>query len=130
VNGPWLTRIGAALVMGGCVLTIWQMRRARTAHPPVPYDRPLAEVLEVERARLTTQIRLLRTIPWWYAVPLSVGVVLVYAGAAGPGWGTLIYAATVAAIAAAIIALNRRAVREELLPARDALDRLREQLRD
>lgn len=130
ITGPWLTRVGALIVMAGCVVTMVQMRRARRAHPPASFERPLAEFIDVERSRLISQIQLLQTVPWWYAAPFAVGPVLVYAGIAGATRSTWLYAAVVMLIAAAIIALNRRAVHSHLLPALRELDRLREQLRN
>ena len=130
ITGPSLTRIGALIVIAACILTVVQLRRARRAHPPAAYERPLADVIETERSRLVSQIRLLQSVPWWYAAPFAVGVILVYGGAAGATLSTLLYAIVVVLVAAAIIALNRRAVENDLLPALRELDRLREQLQN
>ena len=130
ITGQWLTRIGALIVIAACVLTVVQLRRARRAHPPAGYERPLAEVIETERSRLVSQIRLLQAVPWWYAAPFAVGVILVYAGTVGATLSTLLYSVVVVLVAAIIIALNRRVVENDLLPALRELDRLREQLQN
>lgn len=130
ITGPWLSRIGAGIALAACIVIVLQMRRARRAQPTSSHDRSLAEALAMERTHMLAQIRLLRTVPWWYAGPLAVGVVLVYAGASGATWSTLLYAVAVAVLSAVIIALNRRAVRTELLPALRALDQLRAPLQD
>lgn len=128
ISGPWLTRVGALVFMAGSALAVYLMRRARREGQPAHRTRSLAEALDAERSMLEAQIRLLQRVFWWYGLPLGVGIVLIVVGSAGVTWLTMKYTVVVAAMVAGIVALNRREVRRELLPALEELDRLRAQL--
>ena len=124
----WLVRIGALMVMGGSALIYWKLRRARTRHDDPSLDRPVADVLRTERAKVDDQIRLLETVLWWYIGPLVAGILLITVGDSGWSWFTLVYSSVVLAGSVAIYALNQRAVRTDLKPRRAELTRLLEQV--
>ncbi|HEY2841105.1 MAG TPA: hypothetical protein VGJ26_18260 [Pirellulales bacterium] len=89
-------------------------------------------VLDFSRQRLVwldRQIRLLQTIFWWYVAPLSLGCMLVGWGLTpGRWWMFWQLAALCLGVAVLTVWLNRRAVRNELLPARRELVELIESL--
>jgi len=126
-SGP-LTRVGILLIVATAVLIVVKLRRARRGAATVDPGAPLTISLERERERVGAQIRLLRTVLWWYILPLAVGVVLVFGG--GVGWGPLAaaYFMAVAVGAWIVHALNQRAVQSELVPRYEELDALVRQL--
>jgi hypothetical protein len=108
-------RLGAALLTLSCLWIPLRLAHARRSFGAAPRDRSLKSFLHEERARVQAQVRLLRTIIWWYLLPLGVGVVLLFSGARSLV-ATTVYAAFVAALYGGIYALNRRAVATELEP--------------
>lgn len=126
----WLAQAGVVLVLAGSALSVWMLRRARRRPMDGSPGLPLADVLRSERAKLDAQIRLLRNVLWWYIGPLAVGVALVVAGTGGRSWFTLGYAVLVAAVSAVIYQLNQREVQRELLPRREELTRLLQQMEE
>ena len=126
----WLVRLGALTVMGGSALIYWTLRRTRTRHDDASLDRPVADVLRTERAKVDDQIRLLETVLWWYLGPLVVGILLVTIGDSGWSAFTVGYGTVVLLFAAGIYVLNQRAVRTDLKPRREELTRLLEQVEE
>jgi hypothetical protein len=124
----WVARIGVLIVLAAGVLIHLRLRDARRAEPVEDPAAPLADVLRAERTKVDAQIGLLESVLWWYIAPLAVGVVLVFGGLRGPTWLTFGYAALVAAGAAAVYHLNQWAVRRDLSPRREQLNRLLAQL--
>lgn len=126
----WLSRAGAAVVIGACVLIAVKLRRARRAHPEPPADASIVALLTAERARVEAQARLLGSVLWWYILPLVLGIALAFAGMRGWGWLTLGYTAAVVTLSWGIHYLNRRAVQDHFEPRREELDRLLRQIRE
>ena len=124
----WIVRIGALLVMAGSAYTFWRLRRARTRHERNAMDRPVAEVLRDERAKVDEQIHLLENVLWWYIAPIALGVLMVAIGNSGWSWFTGIYTAAVVLGSAGVYVLNQRAVRRCLRPRREKLTRLLNQV--
>lgn len=123
----WIVRIGAVIVMAGSVSVFWRLRRARSRHAHRSPDRPVAEVLRDEVAKLDAQIHLLETVLWWYIAPIALGVLMVAVGHNGWTWFTAIHSAVVVLGSAGIYVLNQRAVHRDLQPRRAALRRLLDQ---
>lgn len=109
-----ISRVGAGIIALACLFIPLWLRRARR---PIPNPSlPLTEALGLEQLRVSNQVRLLRSVLWWYLIPLGAGVVLFLAGPLGsPRWIALEILA-VAAFYGWIYKLNQRAVRVELLP--------------
>lgn len=126
----WIVRTGALIVMGGSVYIYWRLQRARTRHTLPFLNRPVAEVLRTERAKVDEQIHLLKNVLWWYIAPIAIGVLMVAIGQNGWTEFTIVYAAVVLLASAGIYALNQRAVRRCLQPRREKLTRLLEQVEE
>lgn len=126
----WVTRAGALLVMAGTILIAWMLRRARRTGDDVLAGASLAEALRVERGKLDSQIRLLKSVLWWYIAPLGVGIVLVVAGVRGFSWFTVGYVGIFAAFVVFVYRLNQNAVRKELLPRWEELIRQLRQIEE
>jgi Flp pilus assembly protein TadB len=122
----WLTRVGVLIIICGCGIIYWKLRRARRG-TPVSAAMPLVELLHAERAKRDAQISLLSTVLWWYIAPIAMGAIMIVVGGSGATWFTLGYAIFVVAISLAIYVLNRRMVSRYLRPGRDELSTLLQQ---
>jgi hypothetical protein len=115
---------GVGLICAGAVCMTLVLLSARKPES-LPFG---ASVLEFSRSRLAwldRQIRLLRTVAWWYVAPLCVGCLLLTWGITDGRWHAFGPQEVITlAVAAAIIALNHWAVRKSLQPVRDDLARL------
>jgi hypothetical protein len=84
----------------------------------------LTEFCREERRSLETQIRLMRSLPWWYLAPILVGTNLFVAATSDRPLTVL---AVVFPITVLVVAwtywVSRRSLRRELLPRRAELDR-------
>jgi hypothetical protein len=116
-----LTALGAAIITVALVLIPVRLRMARHRAPEAAL--PVAWALRAELARVRAQERLLGTVAWWYLGPLGVGYILVKAGGPGSPLSKAAYAAGVVALAGGLLYLNLRAVRRELRPLADELER-------
>jgi hypothetical protein len=120
--------LGVALICLGAALIIYVLMSAQKPEPLSFH----ASVLDCSRNRLVwldSQIRLLRTVVWWYVAPFCVGCLLLDWGLSGGAWLVFgLQALFVLAVAAGIVVLNQWTVRRSLLPVRDDLARLIEAL--
>lgn len=84
----------------------------------------LAGFCRDERRSLETQIRLMRSLPWWYLAPILVGTNLFVAATSEPPRTPLlvVFPLTVVVVVATYW-LSRHLLRRDLLPLRAELDR-------
>jgi hypothetical protein len=110
---------GAAVVAVAVWLAVALLRRRdRSA------GESLAEFCRDERRSLETQIRLMRSLPWWYLTPVLVGTNLfVGATSKSPAAVLAIVSPLTVLVVALAYWLSRRSLRRELLPRRAELDR-------
>lgn len=124
----WLGRLGAVVLMAASVFVVLWMRRARRAGRGPGPEASVADRLRAQRERVSTQIRLLETVVWWYLAPLGLGVALFAFGLDVPTRSSGFVVAGMVVLYALIWRLNQRAVRRDLLPRRDRLDRMLAQI--
>lgn len=108
-----LSALGAGIVVLSCVLIPFVLRASRVE--PLSASLPLVDAIRLELRRVEAQRRILRTVAWWYAGPLWLGVTLFIAGPLSPA------AAGGAAVLTAcffggLVAWNQVVVRRELDP--------------
>ena len=121
-RGPLLSRIGAAVMIGGLLVIAIRLTRARKIGGAASdLSLSIVTAAEAELRRVNAQIVLLESVLWWYVAPVFLGAVLMVAGSMGASRFTLIYAASVVLLAWAIVALNARAARRVLRPRRAEL---------
>lgn len=125
-----VSRIGAAFLVCWIVLSAYWMYRARTIRRPASLDAPVREFCRTELDRIERQIQLLRSVLWWYILPCMLGVNVMFVGLAGVGPATLAYGVTTLLIGWGLYVLNMRTVASELVPVRNALAGLLNQLED
>jgi hypothetical protein len=82
-----IARVGAAIVMIGCLSIIARLYLSRNRHRASP-DASAREFCAVELKRLEEQIRLLSTVGWWYLAPLLGGGAIFVLGLGGVGSGS------------------------------------------
>lgn len=118
------SRIGAAVIIAGLILIIAKLRGARRKEKKNEPAVSLKEFLSAERAGIDAQIRLLRSVLWWYIGPPILGANLFFVGTRGLSLASLGYLIATLTLAAFIYWLNLTAVKKKLLPLREELDRL------
>ena len=83
----------------------------------------LAEFCRDERRSLDTQIRLMRSLPWWYLAPILVGTNLLVAATSAASLAPLLVFPITVVVVTATYWLSRRSLKRDLLPRRADLDR-------
>jgi hypothetical protein len=129
LTGPWLSRVGVLVVLAAFALIYRRLAAARRVEASEQVDLSLAELLEMERAKVESQIRLLESVVSWYIIPPTVGAMLIVIGLDGLSWFTAGYALFSLAVAVLVYWANRLAVRHDLRPRRAQLGRLIQELK-
>ncbi|MEO0531846.1 MAG: hypothetical protein AAF266_14920 [Planctomycetota bacterium] len=127
-NNPTLERVGSAVIVVGLLFIIYRLHAVRLSRPKVDEDAPVREFYRAELARIEDQIKLLRSVLGWYVAPIFAGVAMSFVGQLGLTTTGLASLAFLAAIAWFLHAINQHAVRRELVPIRDEIVELLEQL--
>jgi len=120
----WAARLGCAIIIAGSVLIIVRLLAAHSRNRRPRLHLRLREYCAAERDRVEVQIRLLRSVLWWYLAPSVVGSNLFVFGLIGwhaVGVGFLIFSL---ALGAVLYRMNLRAVRIRLMPLKQELDYL------
>ena len=116
-----VAKLGAAIIVVSCVFIIYKLHHTRTIQQPTRLDASLREYCKTEVARMDRQIELLRSVLWWYIMPIIVGVNIMFTGIAGLGAASRNYCIVTLLMAWGIYLLNQRAVSKSLVPLRDEL---------
>src|SRR5262245_41107511 len=123
-----LTRVGSLIVIGGALFAAWKMIEGRRRVPQPDAGVPVAHWLKQERDRVHHEAELLRTVLWWYILPLCLGPVVFFWGLPHVTLTSKIgYAGVTALMGAVIYWMNQWARRKQLLPVKDELEALLQQ---
>lgn len=125
-----VVRTAAIILIAGCGFMVFHMHRTRLIRRRSSPDASVLEFCTVELERLNLQVRLLDTIVWWYIAPILFGVNLFYFGVRGWGMPSLIYLVVTLLLGWAIYQYNRYGLKAELIPARDELAGLLQELQE
>ena len=125
-----LVTAGGLLIVAGCVFIFWHLRRTRTQFAAPESAEPVKQRLLRERDKLDAQIRLLKSVLWWYILPLLIGLLLVTVGDNGWSTFTFVYGSGAIALNVGIYIMNQRAVRNDLRPRRERLSELLDQVKE
>ena len=117
-------RIGYAVSIAAMAVIVLRLRRVRNVAKARTTDASVLAFCRAEQVNVNDHIRLLRTVLWWYLGPLMVGVNLVVFGLAGLRPLTLLFLVATLLLTAVVYLANIRAVKRQLMPIRDELDRL------
>jgi hypothetical protein len=127
---PGFFKPGAGLSKAGCLVEVLAavFIGCRLVLSKRKFDRltagdSLREHLLLERRKLDNQIHLLRTVLWWYILPVYIGAVMFTFGLDRPLAGKLTFTSVYALVCAGIWWLNQYAVRKQLLPLKAELEK-------
>src|SRR5436190_7846437 len=76
VNRAPIARLGALITVAGSIFIAWKLLHARRTTPGAKPDATLVDSLRAELHSVRTQSQLLRSVGWWYLLPLEVGVLV------------------------------------------------------
>jgi len=133
----WLASSGMRLAAAFALMLVlvliyipWRLWRSRRLIPEPDPEQPVRDFLRAERAAMIAQADMLRSVARWYYGPIAVGVIGFYTSIHGAALSSLIYAAVVLALCAAIEAGNRIAARKGFEPAIEQIDQQIRQLEE
>ena len=125
INRAPIARLGALITVAGSIFIAWKILHARRTTPAAKPDAPVVESLRAELHSVRTQSQLLRSVGWWYLLPLTVGA-LVFVW--GMPLGNLVFKVGFTLVELVlnvfIYRLNQRAVSKQLLPVEAQLESL------
>lgn len=117
-------RVGSLIVVGSCIFIAWKLVRARRVAPQLLADAPVKDWLRAQLQQITEQAELLRTVGWWYLLPLWLGANVFFWGMSNPMTAKWIYTLVTAVFFVFIWWLNQYARRKQLLPLQTELESL------
>lgn len=118
----WLSKAGCMVVVFSAIFIGFRLVYSKRKDDCRLTGDSLRGYLLDERRKVENQIHLLRTVLWWYILPLYTGAVMVTAGGAGPMAGKIFFALVFAAVCGGIWWLNQYVVKKNLLPLKAELD--------
>jgi hypothetical protein len=129
IFGFYFFRFPSALARLGCVLTIlstifidcrllWSKRQAGEAI----LSASIMDSLRVELRKVETQIHLLRTVWWWYILPITTGAEVFYFGVNHSWSGRAAFVICGLLLGGFLNWLNQHAVRRYLVPLKNELE--------
>ncbi len=117
--------LGVLIIIASTLCVIWVLHSTRTHQSTIPPDHSLLECARVELQRVEMQIKLLRSITFWYVTPLTIGAIVFVFGLLEPLWVALIGAGgfwvIFILIGFVIHRMNQHAVKESLVPLQQQL---------
>jgi hypothetical protein len=124
-----IMRLGALITVAGAIFIAGKLLYARRTTPVAKADATVVESLRAELHSVRTQAQLLRSILWWYLLPLAFGtLVFVWGMSLGNLAFDLVFkigfTLVTLALDVRIYRLNQRAVAKQLLPVEAQLESL------
>jgi hypothetical protein len=125
INRAPISRLGALITVAGSIFIAWKILHARRSTPVAKPDATVVESLRAELHSVRTQSQLLRSVGWWYLLPLAVGTLVFVWGMPFDGLGFKIaFTLLTLALDVFIYWLNQRARSNQLLPVEAQLQSL------
>ena len=135
--GWWLIRIpqplaktGAAIIILGCILVIYRLIDARKTKKPEDCSSAVRFHLLVSQSQVRQQIKLLDSVLWWYLLPFFIGVLCFFYSSSNGIVGKIGYTLFVIILYGYIYYMNKKVVKEKLLPLEDRITRVLNELSD
>jgi hypothetical protein len=111
-----VSRLGVYVILGGAILVAWKLIHARRMTPPAPPGASLVESLRAELNAVRTQSQLLKSVLWWYLLPLTIGALIATWGLSIPWQSKMSVALIFIALDGFVYWLNQRGRAKQLLP--------------
>lgn len=126
-----LVRLGAIIVvLGSMFIIVWSRRVvAPKRHRPVDSNLPIAEFCARELERVEAQLRLLRTVAWWYVAPTITGLLIMTNAGHGSTTYKVVASSVFLGFGWLIHWMNQSAAETELEPLREHLGSVLAELR-
>lgn len=115
------------IVIHAVIISIILLAGRRVGGKPHPGDPPIAEFRRQVRS-VEVQITLLHRVLWWYILPADVGILLIFIGLVEELWVLLLMSLAMVLFSVWVWWINRRAVDRDLIPWRDHLKAVIDQL--
>lgn len=119
-----LTQAGCLVLIASCGLIAWRLIGSKRRLPKAEPNAPVGDLIRAELLKVENQIGLLKSIAWWYLLPITVGLMMHFCGASAGLVANLVYFTIVLALDVYIWSLNQRAVKANLLPLKEELGSL------
>jgi Flp pilus assembly protein TadB len=116
-----LTITGRVVVVAGCFLIAGVLYYSQRRQRPKGSTAPVREALESELDKINWQIMLLRSVLWWYVLPISVGCALVVIGTAMNHAAMAVGLGTIVFVCLFVCWINQLAVKRTLVPLQKQL---------
>jgi Flp pilus assembly protein TadB len=123
-----LAKIGAAIIIGGCLLVILKLVSARRVNVKEEIASATKNHLMVSLQRVRNQIKLLNTVLWWYFLPFFIGVICFFYSYSITLISKAVYTIIVAALYGYIYYLNKRALKKHLKPLENNIQKALDEL--
>ena len=121
-NNTVLTKAGSLVLIASALFIAWKLLGSKRRLPKAEPNAPVLDAVKVELQKVENQIGLLKSVAWWYLLPLFVGLMLHAWGARASLAVKLNYSAIVLPLYVFIYWLNQRAVKKSLLPLKRELE--------
>jgi CubicO group peptidase (beta-lactamase class C family) len=120
-----LCRIGSVMIISGVLFSSWKLLRSNRQAPRPDPGAPVALWLKQERDRMHHEAELLRTVLWWYILPIGIGTNVFFWGIPSRSLaGGMLFTGVTMLLYFWIYRLNQSARREKLLPVQAELEAL------
>jgi len=123
-----MVKLGAAIIIATNFVVVYKLLEAKRAKHVVDPGSPVAGQLSISLLRVERQIRLLKSVLWWYLLPFFVGVVFLLLGSVGILWIRILFILLIAVLYGYIYYLNMKALREKLVPFEKSIRRTLDQI--
>jgi hypothetical protein len=123
-----LRTVGCVVIIAGLTLVVVILWRARRAGTDFVGPLSFAESLSAERKRIARQVRLLKSVAWWYVAPIVIGANLIFSVDSWSRQATVAYLIGTVLFGVFVLWLNQRAARRVLQPMLDEIDAVSERL--
>lgn len=111
-------RMGCLSLIGASILITYKLQKARSqdAAHDIQANQPFRKHLREELCKMRAQEKLLKSVLWWYLLPIFIGLLFFVIGFEEPLWGKTVYLTIVVIVYAYIWWLNQRAVTKSISP--------------
>jgi hypothetical protein len=116
-----LSKIGAIVIVGWCILLIFRILGAKRKETILPTETYL-DYLTKSRQYLLAQYKLLDTVLYWYVLPSVTGILLFFMGFDLSLFKQIFYVVIVVGVGIGTYLLNKYAVKTGILPRLKRVD--------